>query len=301
MRYLTIARNSLLLIGLPFVAGCGTAPPPVQVDMRQAIALRADLEAGGGSAASEAAPTETPQGWATLRGRFKIAGATPERKPMSVDKEREICAPGGMTPLSEEIVVGPDGGIKDVVIFLSQAIPADEPWTHAGSKPGKTDEILFDQKACQFLTHVLAVQTSQPLKIKNSDPIGHNTSLKPKKNRQDDQTVASGSSTTYLAKVEEPEPFRVSCAIHPWMTAYIIIRDNSYIAVSKPDGSFEIPNLPSDVNLEFRVWQEKLGFVQTVSVNGQPQKWAKGKVKLKLETDKPLDLDVAIDSSLFSK
>jgi len=282
--------------------GCGNAPLPVQVDMRRAAAMRADLEAGAAqSAGAETATTETPAGWATLKGSFKINGSAPDRKPQAVDKEREVCAPGGKTPLSEEIVVGANGGIRDVVIFLSSVISDDEPWTHPDAKPGKSDEVLFDQKGCQFLTHVLALQPTQLLRIKNSDPVGHNTSLKPKKNRQDDQTVASGSTTTYQAKAEEADPFPVSCAIHPWMKAWVVMRKNSYIAVSKDDGSFEIPNLPADVNLEFRVWQEKTNYVQAVSVNGQPQKWAKGKFKMKLEPSSTQELNVSIDSGLFSK
>jgi plastocyanin len=289
-------------MALAIVSGCGKAPPPVQVDMRRAVALRADLEAGAAAPASaDATPSETPTGWATLKGSFKINGSAPERKPQAVDKEREVCAPGGKTPLSEEIVVGPDGGIRDVVIFLASAIPDDEPWTHPDAKPGKTGEVLFDQKGCQFLTHVLALQPTQLLRIKNSDPVGHNTSLKPKKNRQDDQTVASGSTTAYQAKAEEADPFPVSCAIHPWMKAWLVLRKNSYVAVTKEDGSFEIPNLPANVNLEFRVWQEKTNYVQAVAVNGQPQKWAKGKFKLKLEPDSTQELNVSIDSGLFTK
>ncbi len=284
-----------------FVTGCGKTPAPVAIDMRQAAALRSDLEAGAGAAVADSAPTETPQGWATLKGVFRVAGSAPDRKPLPVDKEREVCAPGGKTPLSEEIVVGSNGGIKDVVIYLAQSIPDDEPWTHPEAKPGKTDEVLFDQKGCQFLTHVLALQPTQLLRIKNSDPVGHNTSLKPKKNRQDDQTVASGSTATYQPKAEELEPFRVSCAIHPWMSAWMIFRRNSYVAVSNQEGAFEIPNLPAGVNLELRVWQEKAGFIQAVTVNGQPQKWAKGKVKLKLEPNSAQELEVVVDGSLFSK
>lgn len=300
-------KPSLSVLGLAFAAiavfvvGCGNAPPPIAVDMRQATALRGDLEAGGADRTDETASTETPQGWSTLKGRFKIAGSTPDRKPLPVDKEREVCAPGGKQQLSDAIVVGADGGIKDVLIFLSMSISDDEPWTHPDARPGKTDEVIFDQKECRFLTHVLAMQPTQLLKITNSDPVGHNTSLKPKKNRQDDQTVAGGSSATYQAKAEELEPFAVSCAIHPWMSAYMIFRRNSYVAVSSADGTFAIPNLPADVNLEFRVWQEKAGFIQTVTVNGQPQKWSRGKVKLKLAPDVPLDLDVVVDGSLFSK
>ena len=38
----------------------------------------------------------------------------------------------------------------DVAQFLASEIADDEPWTHADAKPGKTDEIVFDQKQCVF-------------------------------------------------------------------------------------------------------------------------------------------------------
>jgi uncharacterized protein (DUF2141 family) len=37
---------------------------------------------------------------------------------------------------------------------------------------------------------------------------------------------------------------RLQCNQHPWMRAYVNVMTNPYFAVSKPDGSFEIKNLP---------------------------------------------------------
>ena len=296
-------RASLGLLGISasvFAAGCGgEMSVEVRPDLQVASALRADLNKASAGGAEEGASTDsaTPTGWATLTGSFTVGGNRPAAAKLKVDKDESVCAPGGKQMVSEEFVIGDNGGLRDVLIFVSQKLPSDEPWTHPSAKLGKTDEVLFDQKECVFLNHVFAIQSSQPIRIKNSDPVGHNTSLKPKKNTAFDQTIPAGASTVYQPKAEEDQPFPVACAIHPWMKSWMIMRGNGYFAVTKPDGTFEIPNLPAGVDLEFRVWQEKLTFVQTVQVNGKDEKWSKGRFKQRLTAGEPLKLDVVIDGA----
>ena len=288
----------LVLIVTTLFVGCGeTRPNGPRVDMDRVDEIRVSLVGAGGgtSATDDAISDQQPTGWATLRGKFTLASDPPPRQPLKVDKETDVCAPGGVQVLSEAMVVASDGGIKDVVIYLTSKIPDDEPWTHPSMKPGTlTEPVDFDQQKCIFLTHVLAMRTSQPLRILNSDPIGHNTNLAPAKNPGFNQIIPSATSgMIYQPTSEENAPFPVACSIHPWMGANILIRDNGYFAVTAPDGTFEIPNLPAGVELEFRVWQEKTKFVQQVTVDGQSQKWSKGKF-LKTLTQGDNELSVAV-------
>ena len=100
---------------------------------------------------------------------------------------------------------------------------------------------------------------------------------------------------------EAPEPFGVSCAIHPWMSARMIVRDSPYVAVSKGDGSFEIKNVPAGVPLEFRVWQEKGKFIQDVTVDGKAEKWKSGRMKITLQPEEQKQMEVVVDVSAFGK
>ena len=81
----------------------------------------------------------------------------------------------------------------------------------------------------------------------------------------------------------------------------MLVRDTPYFAVTKPDGSFEIANVPAGVPLEFRVWQERSKFLQDVTVNGKKEKWSKGRLKATVQPDQPLVLDVVVDAAAFSK
>lgn len=284
------------LAGLAALAGCNRLPADVEANETRWTVIREAVDAGGAATATSTnTNVGTPTGWATLKGKFKVNGSGPPRVVLSVEKDKEVCAPAGKQVFSEEFVADSSGGVKNVLLYVSQVIPDDEPWTHPSAKSGKTEPVLFDQKSCVFLSHVLAMQVSQPMLVKNSDPIGHNTAMKPRKNASSDLLIPGGGETTYQAKKEEDQPFPVSCAIHPWMKANIIFRTNSYYAVTKADGTFEIPNLPAGVELEFRAWQEKTNFIQSVTVNGKAEKWSKGKFKLTLTPNEPKELDVVMD------
>lgn len=304
MRFLSvlILGSATLLLTL---AGCGSSVQPDRPPKADHVAtIRTGLVGSGGVGASAtgdaAVPEQQPTGWATLRGRFVLAGDAPPRQPLNVNKETGVCAPGGVQVFSEELVVGPAGEIKDVVVYLTTKVSDDEPWTHPSVKPGsKTEPIDYDQKQCIFKTHVLAMQVGQPLRILNSDPVGHNTNLSAKSNPGFNQIIPSGTpGVMYPTTSEEKAPFPVACSIHPWMKAHIIIRKNGYFAVTAEDGTFEIPNLPAGVELEFRAWQAKTKFIQNVSVNQKPTKWSKGRFTLALDPADESQNEITVQVSL---
>lgn len=300
-----VMRKFFTAVGIAvLVGGCARPQQPAErVNSQNVSALRTSF---GGSATENvaAAPTAEPKGWATIKGTFKLTGPAPAREPLTVTKDQEVCAPGGKQVLSEKLVVDPgSGGIKDVVVYLATKYPAgNASWEHA-DYAAKRDAVLeFDQKNCIFLTHLLAMRSTQKLKILNSDPVGHNTNITGGgKAGAINATIPSASYSMYEPGGESAEPFAVSCSIHPWMLAQMLVRDNPYFAVTKADGTFEIANVPAGVPLEFRVWQEKAKFLQEVTVDGKPEKWPKGRLKRTLQPDQALALVVAVDAAAFSK
>ncbi len=206
------------------------------------------LLSGKAASGEKAAVKPTGTGWATLRGQFVYDGTPPEAQPYIVTKEAEICAPGGKAPLQETLVVDSGSkGIKNVVIFLRDASRVHE------SAAAKKDTVVFDQKECQFLTHVVGVTVGETVSIKNSDPIGHNTNIV---GTGFNPTVPASGAVPYPVQKEVSVPNQVKCGIHPWMTAYMLQRKNGYFAVTDAQGNFEIPNVPAGEPLEFQVWHE---------------------------------------------
>ena len=253
----------------------------------------------GKSAAASTADAPMPTGWATIRGQFTYEGAPPPRPPLSITKDMNICAPGGKQVLSEQLVVDASGGIKDVAVYLTTKIPLDDPaFIHPDYDATKTAQIVFDQKECIFLTHLFAARTTNSIVLKNSDPVGHNTNISGKNSASVNVTIAAGDANPYAPGKESPEPFDVSCSVHPWMAAKMLIRDTPYFAVTAPDGTFEIKNVPAGIPLQFKVWQEKLKFITTVKrqAGGQTtdEKWPRAGYKVTLQPDEVHEMNVVI-------
>jgi hypothetical protein len=132
--------------------------------------------------------------------------------------------------------------------------------------------------------------------------VGHNTNISGGgRAAAINATIPAGSSVPYAPGGESPEPFAVACSIHPWMSARMIVRDSPYVAVSKADGSFEIANIPAGVPLEFRVWQEKAGFLTKANVNGKDETWPNKTIKITFEPDDKKMFDVTFEAAVFSK
>ncbi len=51
------------------------------------------------------------------------------------------------------------------------------------------------------------------------------------------------------------------------MKGWLVVSDNPFGAVSKPDGTFEIAGIAPSQELEFQVWQEHIGFIAGVKFN----------------------------------
>jgi hypothetical protein len=299
----TVGLVVCLIVALP---GCARKLPPDRPpDLETALLIRSHLEEGAsavGSGAGSAKQLAEPTGWATLKGSFRISGTPPERKPLKIDKDMAVCAPGGKSVLSQEVVIGGGNGIADVLIYLSTDIPGDDPkWIHNSYDATKEEAVEFDQKNCIFLSHVFAMRTTQTLRILNSDPVGHNTKFDPQDgSRSFNQIIPANSPYEYGSPLSaERSPVPVSCSIHPWMTASMIFRDNPYFTVSNADGIFEIVDLPAGVELEYRVWQDRATSLKSATVNGERQTWSKGRFTLQLEPGEVRQLDIVIDAAEF--
>jgi hypothetical protein len=243
--------------------------------------LQGASQAAAGGSAAELAPTGT--GWATLKGRFAFAGAPGQPKALVVDKDTEVCGKASKLFDQSLRVDGSTKGLADVVVFVRKASRVKE-GAAADVKP-----VVFDQKNCEFLSPVFVGRVGRPIDIRNSDPVGHNTNID---GTSFNQLIPAGQGTAYTPDSEMGAPKAVTCNIHPWMKAYMLVRKDGYAAVSAADGSFTIPDLPAGEPLEFQVWHARAtGSGGGLVLDRSDLKWSpKGRFTITLQADEVKDL-----------
>ena len=130
----------------------------------------------------------------------------------------------------------------------------------SGTFPAPTTPVVLDQRGCRYVPHVFGVQVGQPIEILNSDPTLHNIHATPKTNTEfNTAQPIQGMKTTHTFTAKEADvvvPFK--CDVHGWMNASAGVLDHPYFAVTKPDGTFSIPNLPPGT-YTLAAWHERLG------------------------------------------
>jgi plastocyanin len=250
--YIAAAALLLTVVTLPGCGGGASATPTVTY-----LPTDVSAAAASGSAAAPSTTEVAAAGFGTLKGKVVFQG---EFKPLpaqyakgAAPKDPTVC---GVEAVPNEDVVVNDGGLANVFIYLAKA-----PKGEFAAAP--TEPVVFDQKYCVFKPHALIARIGQPVQILNSDAALHNTHTYPQRNTSFNQGVQPNDQVGVSLKYTKAEskPLMVGCDVHPWMKAYHLPVDHPFAAVSGPDGTFEIKDLPSGKH-DFKVWHEKGGELQ---------------------------------------
>jgi plastocyanin len=232
--------------------------------------------------------------WGTIKGKFVFGGDAPSPAALTADKDVEVC--GKHKLVNEELVVGADKGVANVVVFVRDKGVK----VHPDAAAAKADKVVLDNKNCRFEPHVAFVQAGQTLVLKNSDTVGHNSNIATLKNSPSNSLIPAGGESPLTFKDDEAIPAQVTCNIHPWMKAWLVVRTNPYAAVSKADGSFEIKNVPVG-EVELQMWHEKAGYIGEIKVGGASEKTAKGRKKVKVAAAGTDLGEITLGADLFKK
>lgn len=222
---------------------------------RTFLAFAAILLSGCGGGPSEpppappgAIPAGQAIGGAVISGRVVYHGTPPARRPVKMSEA--ACRHEGEEALSEDLIVNPDGSLRNVYVHVTSGLG-----DRVFAPPANAAEM--DQAGCVFVPHLLAVQTNQVIIFKNSDPAVHNVRALAEKNRTFNISM-SGRGRSVRRFFSQPEIVRVRCDIHAWMQAYIAVGSHPFQAVTGEDGGFALQGLPAGT-YEVEAWHEKLG------------------------------------------
>ncbi len=251
----------------PVIPRVASRPPPPALPpamVERAAAPNPAVNSPSVLPAPRSAPVSTDGGaWAgnnvgaSLTGRVLLRGTPPPEKSVVLDA---MCArlTGGFT--TRHYVVGADGGLANVFVYLKQGAPA---------VPATGSEVLLDQAACQYQPYVVGVQTGQTLTVRNSDALLHNVHVLPAHNRERNIGQPVKGMTTPML-FERPEVLvKFKCDVHPWMFAYVGVVDHPWFAVTDKAGNFTLPaGLPDGPYTLAAVHQKAGELMQPATVDG---------------------------------
>ena len=195
-----------------------------------------------------------------ITGTVKIAGDVPEVKMINVDKDQKSC--GHDPKPSEALLVSSDKNVRNAVVSITNI--------SKGKKFNRPEgNSTIDQKGCVFIPHVIIVPPGSTIDLLNGDYVMHNIHSWSIKNTSFNEGIAGGGE---LPKTfEYPETVKMTCDVHKWMNAWIIVQDNPYYTITDESGSFRIEDVPAGT-YTVQVWQESLGKAKqevTVSAGGE--------------------------------
>jgi len=195
-----------------------------------------------------------PTGWAyeeiqvtdggTVAGQVMFHGTLPPTRifHMVFSPNIDFCtriSDGKGNRLLKEFHVSPDGGFQNVVVAVVGVA--------RGKKFDFTPEITLE--TCQVKPFVIPIRNQHPINIVNKDPITHDLQGY---TLQDNYTfemfnkpmVGESTAVKQVQLRKGHYIFRTQCGVHDFMQSWGMAVGNPYFAVTGPDGSFTIADLP---------------------------------------------------------
>lgn len=197
--------------------------------------------------------------WGAVKGRIVWSAAElPKQETVPVAANQKECLANGPISREDWVVNAKNKGIRWAFVWLApdsgQPLPIHPDLEKASDKP-----VVLDQPCCQFEPHAVGLRQGQVLQAKNSAGFVHNVNWTGIKNPGNNLVLPPGKSLDISGLVADKYPLKVSCNIHPWMTAWVRIFDHPYFAVTDADGNFELKKAPAG-KYRLVVWHESAGF-----------------------------------------
>lgn len=183
-----------------------------------------------------------------IEGKVRLEGKLPSPDRLEVEAKHQ--ADCGKEKLSPKLMVSPEGGVANTVVWIEGVPAADVPTLNGN--------YTLNQIHCEFSPHILLIPKGAELNILNSDGFLHNV-------RAFDETAlmlfndAMPKKGQVLKKrFNKSGRILIRCGVHPWMHAIVVVQDHPYYALTDEKGHFKIAGVPEGV-YTIRAWHESLG------------------------------------------
>lgn len=155
-----------------------------------------------------------------------------------------LLAPNqAVAELSGRVVSADHKPVKNTAIWLTGGTKKAEPLKDA----------LIDQRGKSFEPHVLIVPRGSSVSFPNNDTILHNVYAQFEAKRFDLGLYPKGQSKSQV--FDKPGIVSVRCNIHSQMSAYIVVVETPYYAVTDEKGHFQLSGVAPGT-YQLHLWHE---------------------------------------------
>lgn len=191
----------------------------------------------------------------TLSGVIKYDGKPPKRRLLSKKGNPKVPAFCRRFDIPDEslLVDAKSRGVANVVIYLRR-----KPKGYKSAAPKKPLEFTIDK--CRYVRRVQIARVGQTVQIENDDPVAHCFHAYTFAGNGSCFLVGGAAAQDMKYDAAERNPVRIGDNIYSVMTAWQVVLDHPFAAVTDKNGRFTIEGLPPG-KYRFAIWHEKAGFL----------------------------------------
>ena len=180
-----------------------------------------------------------------LAGKVTLSGLPPKLANLPVTRDQKVCG----TSKPDESLEVKDGGVKNAVVWFG-----DLPEAPGAARPVKEK---LDQQQCQFVPHITVAPQGAMLDVVNSDKALHNVRAQAGEVRLFNYAMPIPGHVI-PTRLKREGIFKVSCDVHPWMRAWLLVLPTRVYGVTAEDGTYKIEGVPAGKH-RIKIWHERLG------------------------------------------
>ncbi|MEW6247646.1 MAG: carboxypeptidase regulatory-like domain-containing protein [Nitrospirota bacterium] len=198
----------------------------------------------------------------TITGKVTMTGGKPTPKGFNLITFPDPVYCGRISTgtgwrILDEFTIAPDGGLKDVVVMLTDATKG---------KPFKFEPPTIEARDCRFLPFVTVVRDKAEVTVVNMDPVMHDIQAyetshlgprvlfnTPLPMNPHHRRIVGADSHEHLPGQPMKQTinmtkgrriFVMQCGFHAYMESWGMAVENPYYAITDSDGSFTLTDVP---------------------------------------------------------
>jgi hypothetical protein len=157
---------------------------------------------------------------------------------MLAPKRRKDAAFCESKDVPYDAVVVHDGKLQDVLVRLA-------PSAVKGEWAAPAEPVVVEQVDCMYSPRVRGAVQGQSLSVRNLDRTLHNVHTYRDGETWFNRAHPNAGDDIVRELPDEPKIVKLTCDVHPWMRAFVVVSPHPFFAVTGPDGAFTIDRVPA--------------------------------------------------------